>query len=162
MLRGRVTLKDAGFRCWGTNHAAHRCRVGGSLRKSPSCDAPKIHPADMASSAERRAPMPAQGKALGADRATPQGLKARPIRIHGLHLRTVSCQIDPLSDGAVCSRFMYRFVIMFWVFGYWLSDHRHISGNQDRYSSPCFVLIVSCPLSSTQFNQLNLLLGTLL
>ena len=38
---------------------------------------------------QRRAPIPAQGRALGTDRATAQGLKARPIRIHGLHLRTI-------------------------------------------------------------------------
>ncbi len=47
------------------------------------------HPAD-GLKRQRRAPIPAQGKALGTDRATAQGLKARPIRIHGLHLRTVS------------------------------------------------------------------------
>jgi hypothetical protein len=39
---------------------------------------------------QRRAPIPAQGKALGADRATAQGLKARPIRIHLPYSKVVS------------------------------------------------------------------------
>ncbi len=42
---------------------------------------------------QRRAPIPAQGEALGSDRERAQGLKARPIRIHGLHLRTVSFKL---------------------------------------------------------------------
>ena len=45
---------------------------------------------------QRRAPIPAQGEALGTEKATAQGLKARPIPIYGLHPRTVLCQFDPL------------------------------------------------------------------
>ncbi len=55
-----------------------------SLRKSRSVPLTKNpHPAN-GLKRQRRVPIPAQGKALGADRATDQGLKARPIRIHGL------------------------------------------------------------------------------
>ena len=44
---------------------------------------------------QRRAPIPAQGKALGADRATAQGLKARPITgciYEQSHVKLTHCQ----------------------------------------------------------------------
>src|SRR5216683_8124501 len=50
---------------------------GGSAGLQP-CDKPLKRET---TERQRRAPIPAQGKALGPDRATAQGLKARPTRI---------------------------------------------------------------------------------
>ena len=73
------------------------------------------HPAD-GLKRQRRAPIPAQGKALGAERATAQGLKARPIlqnkwgyfllpvqhsgRLQPIHRQLGSAGVDDRSQDA--------------------------------------------------------------
>src|SRR5713101_2017937 len=73
--------------------------VVGQFEKKPKLSrSPKIHTRRMASSANGALLYQPRAKPWVTDRATAQGLKARPIRSHGLPLRTVSCQIDPLPN----------------------------------------------------------------